>query len=202
MPAETAPYIERYRWTRTITLSIAADLVFVALVVFVPTPAIIRIPCIAVFGWFAAYSVAGVLSGKVALRVDDGAVTLGGGPFRYAATTRFHRWEDIERITLWERHIPMEIWRWTPFVLGPIRYIGLRRRPSAPQITAAGTGRADWPAHGAPVGGIAAGAARNITAFRVDLERLTQSVAAFAPDVVVESGPAVGKPQPRSRAAG
>jgi hypothetical protein len=72
-----------------LALGIGGDLAFVALAVFF-MPLIISVPVIAVFGSFALFSVAGVLSRTVALRVDATGVTLGGGPFRYQATTRFH----------------------------------------------------------------------------------------------------------------
>jgi hypothetical protein len=58
----------------------------------------IRVLVVAVFGWFAVCAVAGVLSRKIAFRVDEAGVTLGGGPFRYSSTTRFHPWAGIEKI--------------------------------------------------------------------------------------------------------
>src|SRR5580698_97421 len=197
---DTAVYVERYRWTPTVALGIAADLAFVLLTVFFIAPLFIRLPVLAVFGWFAVISIATVLSRRVALRVDEAGVTFGGGPFRYEATTRSHRWEDIEAITLWKRYLPVTIGRWTPFSFGPIEYIGLRRRPGAPSITAGGRGRADWPGYMTPVKGVAAGAARNIVAFVLDKDRLAQAVAAFAPTVAIEDGGTVGKPrQPVAR---
>jgi hypothetical protein len=193
MPDDVPIYVERYRWTTTIASGIGGDLAFVALAVFF-MPLILSVAVIAVFGSFAVYSVAGVLSRKVALRVDAAGVTLGGGPFGYEATTRFYPWEDIAAITLWQRYIPFTIGRWTPFALGPIRYIGLRRPPGAQPITSAGRGRADRPAYMAPVSGISAGAARNVTAFGLDKDRLTQAVAAFAPTVAIEDGGTVRQP--------
>lgn len=144
----------------------------VVAVFFTPRP--IAVLVTAVFGSFAVISVASALSRKVALRVDAAGVTLGGGPFRYEATTRFHPWDSIAAITLWKRYFPVTIGRWTPFSLGPLRYIGLRRIPGAPPITPAGRGRADGPAYMAPVTGIAAGAARNISAFAVDRAHLAE----------------------------
>jgi len=83
MLTDTAAYVERYRWTPTIATAIAGDLAFVAVAVFMSPPLIIRVLVIVVFGWFAVYSVAGVLSRRIALQVDEAGVTLGGGPFRY-----------------------------------------------------------------------------------------------------------------------
>lgn len=194
MPDESALYVERYRWTPTIACGVGIDLGFVAIGVFLSPPLIIRVLIVASFGWAALFSVATVLSRKVALRVDEAGVTLGGGVFRYTETTRFHRWEDVEAITLWQRYIPMTIFRWTPFALGPIRYIGVRRRSGAPPITPAGRGRADWPAFMAPATGIAAGAARGATAFFLDQATLARAVHEFAPGVPIDIGATVGKP--------
>jgi hypothetical protein len=196
VPDEFPIYVERYRWTPTIALSICADLAFVALAVF-SMPLVVGIPVMAFFGWFAVTSVAGVLTRRVALRVDAAGVTLGGRPFRYEATTRFHAWGDIEAITLWQRYMPVNIGRWTPFSFGPVRYIGLRRRPGAQPITPTGRGRADGPAYMVPVTGISAGAARNITALGLDKDRLAQAVAAFAPSLAIEDGGIVSQPVTR-----
>jgi hypothetical protein len=193
MPDDARVYVERYRWTPAIALGIGGALAFVALAVFF-MPLIIAIPVEAVFGWAAVISVAGVLSRKVALRVDAAGVTLGGGPFRYHATTRFFPWDDIAAVTIWRRYLPFTVGRWTLFALGPIRYIGLRRWPGARAITPAKRGRADWPAYMAPVPGISAGAARNITAFALDQDRLAQAVAAFASSVALEDGGTVPQP--------
>jgi hypothetical protein len=197
MPDDSATYVERYRWTPTIGIGIALALAFVAIGVFAVPPLIIRIPVVAFFGWAALFSIATVLSRKVALRVDEAGITFGGGVFRYNETTRFHRWADVEAITLWQRYIPLTIGRWSPFAFGPIHYIGVRRRPGAPPITPGGRGRADWPAFMAPATGVAAGAARSATAFVIDEARLARAVAAFAPAVPIETGATVGKPKSR-----
>jgi hypothetical protein len=89
---------------------------------------------------------------------------------------------------------------WTPLSFGPIRYIGLQRRPGAPPITRAGKGRADWPAYSAPAG-IAAGAGRNISGFALDRGLLARAVTVYAPHVTIESGGAVGRPVRRGRRA-
>ena len=68
----------------------------------------------------------------------------------------------------------------------PIRYIGLQRRRDAPHISRDGTGRADWPGFTAPVPGITAGAARNITAWLLNTDQLAAALAAYAPNVPVE----------------
>lgn len=69
----------------------------------------------------------------------------------------------------------------------PIRYIGLQRRRDAPHISRDGTGRADRPGFTAPVPGITAGAARNITAWLLNTDQLAAALAAYAPNVPVEA---------------
>jgi hypothetical protein len=193
MPGDTPVYVERYRWTPTLALGVAVDLAFVFMAVFFIAPLFIRIPVMAVFGWFAVISVATALSRRIALRVDETGVTFGGGPFRYGATTRSHPWRDIESIILWKRYLPFSIGRWTPFSFGPIEYIGLRRRPGAPRMTEGARARADWPGYMTTVKGIVAGAARNIVAFVLDKDRLGQAVVAFGPTVAINDGAIVGK---------
>jgi hypothetical protein len=201
MADDPAPYVERYRFTPGIAGSILGCLVFIALAVLTGAPLILEIPVIAVFGWFALYSAATVVSRRIAFCVDERGVTLGGGAFRYNSTTRFFPWEEIAAITLWQRYFPFTIGRWTLFTMGPVRYVGLRRHAGARAITTAGHGRADGPAYMAPMAGIAVGAARNITAWVLDQDRLSEALAAFASTVPIESGAATSRPASSRRAS-
>ena len=97
------PYTERFRLTPTIALAVLGSLAFVALAVFVPTPLIIRVLVVTVFSLYAAFSLAVALSHKIALRVDEAGVTLGGLP------PRFFPWQDIEAIMLWQRYLPFTV---------------------------------------------------------------------------------------------
>jgi hypothetical protein len=58
-------------------------------------------------------------SRKVALRVDASGVTLGGSPFRYAATTVHVPWSDVDAIVLWYQHA----------LSASLPYFGIQRRP-------------------------------------------------------------------------
>jgi hypothetical protein len=185
MLAEPTAYEARYQWTPFISWAIAGDAAFVLVAALVPTPLAIRVLVIAVFGYFGLWSLACVLSRKIAFRVDQSGITLGAGPFSYRSTTRFFPWVDISKIIVWQRNLPFTIWRWTVFSV-PIRYIGLQRRPGAPPVSGDGTGRLDRPGFTAPVAGIAAGTARNVTAWRLDTDQLAVAVATYAPDVLVE----------------
>lgn len=169
-------------------------LVFVVPMILLRPPLILEIPVVGGFGWAALYSVALVISRKVAFRVDERGVTFGGGPFRYRSSCRFFPWEDIEAITLWQRYIPYMIGRRTLFTIRSVRYIGLQRHVGARSITPGRRGLADRPAHAAPVSSIAAGAARNITAWVLDRDRLVEAVAAYAPAVRIETDATVSTP--------
>ena len=186
MLTEPAAYEARYQWTPYIRWAIAADVAFVLIAALLPMPLVIRVMVIMVFGYIGLVSLAVVLSRKIAFRADQTGITLGGVPFRYRSTTRFFPWADISKIIIWQRHIPFTIWRWTVFSI-PIRYIGLQRRTDAPHISRDGTGRADRPGFTAPVPGIAAGAARNITAWMLNTDQLAAALTAYAPNVPVEA---------------
>jgi hypothetical protein len=173
---------------------IVGCLVFVVPMILLSPPLILEIPVVGVFGWFALYSVATVISRKVAFRIDERGVTFGGGPFRYRSSCRFFAWEDIEAITLWQRYTPFTIGPWTLFKMGPVRYIGLQRHADARSITPGRRRLAGRPAYAAPARSIAAGAARNITAWTLDRDRLAESVAAYAPAIRIETDATLAMP--------
>jgi hypothetical protein len=185
MLAEPTAHEARYQWTPFISWAIAGDTAFVLVAALVPTPLAIRVMVIAVFGYFGLWSLTCVLSRKIAFRVDQSGITLGGSPFRYRSSTRFFPWGDITKIVIWQRDVPFTLWRWTLFSV-TFRYIGLQRRPGAPPVAGDGSGRLDRPAFTAPVVGIAAGAARKVTAWRVSADQLSAPVAAYAHNVAVE----------------
>jgi hypothetical protein len=185
MLAEPAAYEARYRWTPLMGGSIAGAAAFVLVGALVPMPLIIRVLCVGYFGFAGVNGLAYVLSRKIAFRVDQSGITLGGSPFRYRSSTRFFPWGDITKIVIWQRDVPITLWRWTLFSV-TFRYIGLQRRPGAPPVAGDGSGRLDRPAFTAPVVGIAAGAARKVTAWRVSADQLSAAVAAYAHNVAVE----------------
>ena len=202
-----AAYEERYRFTATVGWVVLGGLTFVLIGILIPMPLVIQVLVIGFFGWCAINTIAYAAIRKVALRVDHAGVTLGGIPYRYKATTRFFPWADIEKIVLWERMFPMTIARWTLFSIGPLRYIGMQRRAGAPPLSRSGTGMADKPAYHysldnrPPVPGIAGGALRNQTAWRLDNDQLTTALATCAPTVqLVNATPATTGKQREDRA--
>jgi hypothetical protein len=184
-----AAYEERYRFTPTVAWALIGCLAFVLIGILTPMPLVLQVLVIGFFGWGAINSITYAASRKVAFRVDHAGVTLGGGPYRYKATTRFFRWADIEKIVLWERMFPVTIARWTLFSFGPLRYVGIERRPGAPPLSRSGTGMGDKPAfhsspnYRPPVSGMAAGAGRALSAWRLDDDQLTAALATCAPTV-------------------
>jgi hypothetical protein len=182
-------YEERYRFTRTAAWAVLGCLAFVLICIVTPMPLVLQVLTIGLFGWRAINIITYAASRKVAFRVDRAGATLGGDPFRYKTTTRFFPWTDIEKIVLWQRMFPMTIARWTLFSFGPLRYIGIQRRPGAPPLSRTGTGMADKPAfhyspkYRPPVSGIAAGAGRALYAWRLDDGQLAAALAACAPSV-------------------
>lgn len=185
-----AMYEERYRWTP----AVAWPLVFCTACVVICIPNFIslvaRVPITAFGAWGIFNCIMYPASRKVAFRVDHMGVTLGGSPLRYRATTRFFAWADIEKIVLWQRIM----------LFGSLRYIGLERRPGAPPLSGGGTGRADKPIHlsySPPVTGIATGAARGLSAWRLDDDQLAAAITACAPTVqLVDAAPRTTDEQP------
>jgi hypothetical protein len=117
-PGET--YEVRFGWTRRDMLLVPASVLFVIVGVAMrhdkPVPAIVAI---ALGGVFLLIRLIGVISGRVALRVDATGVTLGMMPPWPASYTATVPWKDIEAIVLWRQ----DAGRTT------IPYIGLQRRP-------------------------------------------------------------------------
>ncbi|QEV19538.1 hypothetical protein [Streptomyces alboniger] len=115
----------------------------------------------------------------VAFRVDHQGVTLGGAPAKYARQTAFVPWRDIEAVVLWQQKTA---------ALSPMNYVGLRRRPGAPQLPGANsalsreqTGRlAPHIDHDVFL------ASRHINLWKLDRGRLAEALETFAPGVAVE----------------
>lgn len=169
-------YEARYGWTRGSGWGLVIGFAFIAVALILPMEIVIRVLVIGIFGFLVVSILAGIVGRQVAFRVDQAGVTLGGSPLRYRSATRFIPWEDIARITIWNRALPFG---------GPLSYVGLSRRPGARPLSKGGSGRADGPAYMAPVPGIAAGAARSASMWAIDHDRLAAAVAVCAPNVRV-----------------
>ncbi len=120
----------------------------------------------------------------VAFRTDYAGITLGAvpGPLGPRAAKVFVPWDDVEQIVLY-RERPGGRAR-----SAGVPCIGIRRRAGAPPLA-----KGNKPAPGCPVPGVAAGASRRITGWRLDRDRLAAVTAAVAPGVpVVDASPGLG----------
>ncbi len=140
-----------------------------------PLPWVILAPVVfalATVPWLVA-----VASRKVAFRADIAGITLGADPlswpFRHASAV-FVPWADAEAIALYQGGGPFG-WR-----VGGDPCIGIQRRQGAPALS-----RGNKPARRCPVPGVAAGAVRPVTAWRLDRDRLAALTAAAAPGIPV-----------------
>jgi hypothetical protein len=119
----------------------------------------------------------------VAFRADHEGITLGAVPgklTRRGSAAVFVPWADVEQIVLYPAY-PGGQSRYAQ-----ARCIGIRRREGAPALS-----QGNEQAAGCPVPGVAAGAARRITGWRLDRERLATVTAAVAPGIpIVDAGTA------------
>jgi hypothetical protein len=170
-----APYEERYRWTPNTVTGAALGAASLLTAILVPAmPLLVRVPLALAGTGGAASCVAYSTSRKVAFRVDQKGVTLGGGPLRYEAHTSFFPWEGVHAVVLWRRTAPPR-WpalRWPalrwPALRMSVWYVSVQRHTELPRP--------------APED-LKAGATRGMQAFRVDDARLAAAIATFAPAV-------------------
>jgi len=182
MPPDQGSYEERYRLTFPVARSAAISLVTLipALFSHQPLPWLILAPIafvLATVPWLVA-----VASRKAAFRADMAGITLGADPlswpFRHASAV-FVPWSDAEAIALFQGGGAFG-WR-----MGDDPCIGIQRREGAPALP-----RGNRPARRCPVPGVAAGAVRPVTAWRLDRNRLAALTAAVAPGIpIIEAGP-------------
>jgi len=170
-------YEERYRLTFPVVRGFAFS--FVPLIVAISShqtlPWLVLSPAafvLATVPWLVA-----VASRKVAFRADMTGITLGADPlswpFRHASAV-FIPWSDAEGIALYTGGGPLGL------RIGDDPCIGIQRRPDAPALP-----RGNKPARRCPVPGVAAGAARPVTAWRLDRDRLAALTAAAAPAIPI-----------------
>jgi hypothetical protein len=181
MPPDQGCYEERYRLTLPVVRSAAFSLVSLipAIASHQPLPWLILCPVIFVLAtvpWVLA-----VASRKIAFRAGMTGIRLGADPlswpFRHASAV-FVPWSDAEAIALYRGGGPFG-WR-----IGDDPCIGIQRRPGAPALS-----RGNKPARRCPVAGVAAGAVRPVTAWRLDRDRLAALTAAVAPAIpIIDAG--------------
>ena len=177
MPPDQGCYEERYRLTFPVARGTALGLVPLIVAIFShqPLPWVILAPVVfalATVPWLVA-----VASRKVAFRADMAGITLGADPlswpFRHAWGV-FVPWSDAEGIALRQGGGPSG-WR-----IRDDPFIGIQRRQDAPALS-----RGNKPARRCPVPGVAAGAVRPVTAWRLDRDRLAAVTAAVAPGIPI-----------------
>jgi hypothetical protein len=192
-----APYEERYRWTPAMVAGAALGAASLLTAILVPAlPLLVRVPLALAGTAGAAGCAAYGTSRRVAFRVDQQGVTLGGGPLGYEAHTSFFPWEGVHAVVLWRRTAPSR-WaalRWAarrwPARRMPARYVSVQRRTELPPAPPGRSGQASAPAacpgreapRPAPED-LKAAATRGLQAFRVDDARLAAAIATFAPAV-------------------
>jgi hypothetical protein len=178
MTPDPGRYEERYGLTKRVvwTLTVVITLVSVAALV----PSSLALKLIALLpALFALPGVARLVSRTTAFRADIAGITLGADPadwpFRRVPAV-FIPWADIERVILYRRPSRLS-GEYQP-------YIAVQRREGAPVLP-----RGNTPALGCPVPGVATGATRPVTDWRLDRERLAAVVAMVAPGIpIVDAG--------------
>ncbi len=177
MPPDQGRYEERYRLTFPVARSVAISFVSLIPALFSHQPLPWLILFLIVFVLATVPWVLAVASRTVAFRADMAGITLGADPlswpFRHASAV-FVPWADVEGIVVYpgggsvgwgSKEIPG---------------IGIQRRQGAPALS-----RGNKPARRCPVPGVAAGAVRPVSAWRLDRDRLAALTAAVAPAIPV-----------------
>ncbi|OIJ88298.1 hypothetical protein [Streptomyces colonosanans] len=176
MTENTSPvYQARYGWDRRTTGVVAASAFFTAILLLPDVPLVGRILGLPLFGGGGLFMAYMAMSRKVAFRVDETGVLLGGNPARYRATTVHVPWDDITGFVLWRQ------------VTGSasLSYVGLVRREGAPALPGDGPKSRAVVRRLVSVPEDVAFASRAVTGWRLDKERLVTAIAHFAPGVPV-----------------
>jgi hypothetical protein len=109
----------------------------------------------------------------VAFRADYAGLTLGAAPGQLSPRGRedvFVPWADVEQIILYQ----------TPGRRAATRHIGIQRRAGAPALAEGNERAPGW-----PVPGVAVGATRRVTGWRLDRDCLAAVTAVVAPGIPV-----------------
>jgi hypothetical protein len=186
-------YEERYRLTGSIAASLALSVVMFGVAVHFSYVTWMALSVLA-FVTITVPALAAAAGRRIAFRADPLGITLGASPLSWPgrdSSPVFIPWADVERIVLYSGPRARE-----PGAKDR-QWIGIQRRPSAPQLP-----RGNGPARRCPVPGLAEGATRQVIAWRLDRERLAALTAAVAPRIPVidadadTEGPALESPDP------
>lgn len=175
MAPDQGCYEERYRLTCPVARSAAISLVTLIPAIFGHQPLPWLILCLVAFVLAIVPWVLAVASGRVAFRADMAGIMLGADPLSWPfrrASAVFVPWSDAEGIALYHGGGPFG-WR-----IGDDPCIGIQRCSGAPALS-----RGNKRARRCPVPGVAAGAVRPVTAWRLDRDRLAALISAVAPGI-------------------
>jgi hypothetical protein len=178
-------YEARYGWSRrNVGLAAFGVLCLVIAVISELTPHKLPIGEAVFVGLFGlAGVVVTVMSSagkKLAFRVDDSGLTMVGSALRPRPV--HIPWHDIEAIVLWKQRLPRRV---------RMPYIGVRRRPNAPELATPGRGPVGRAAIGTLVPHMNADivyASIAVSMWKLDVDRLSTAVTHYAA-VAVEYDP-------------
>jgi hypothetical protein len=174
VPPDPGCYEERYKVAGE-ALSLAAGLLALGVLaavlgsawhpqlIFAAFPALLAIPTMLAMALH-----------PVAFRADHAGITLGAVRVLPPRPAVFIPWADIEQIILYPAGSGRKA----------VECVGVRRRESAPALP-----YGNRSAPGCSVAGVAAGAARRMTYWRLDRERLAAVTAAVAPGIPIVEAP-------------
>lgn len=178
---DLACYDERYRLTGGAVVGLAASLLSVGLGFLWHTPVVFAVIAVILAALTVTMPGGGVIDAArrvIAFRADHAGITLGAVPGKLSGRgpAVFIPWSDIERIVLYAASKGQGSHT-------PVKCIGVQRRDGAPPLP-----QGNEQAPGCPVPGVAAGATRKITGWRLDRERLAAVTAAVAPGIPIIDG--------------
>ena len=168
-------YEERYRLTGRAALVLAPALLVAGLGLMWHAQAIVIVIGV-VLGLMTALAAGGALAAarrRIAFRADQAGITLGARPGGNGPAV-FIPWEDVEQIILYPAYLRGQ------GRYAQVRCIGIKRREG---VAALSQGNEDVPR--CPVPGVAAGATRRVTGWRLDRERLAVVTALAAPGIPI-----------------
>ncbi|MCT9007377.1 hypothetical protein [Streptomyces rhizosphaerihabitans] len=178
MNSEHAAYEARFGWTARTVLMTLIGLAFFGCA-FLPNAPLLMAVSVGAFGLVGllTFSV-GALSRKVALRVDENGVTLGGSPLPVGYKTDVVPWTDIISVVLWTQHVGRK----------KMPYIGLQRKQGSPQLPGQPYGPHRQRMYETLIPHVSpeiVHASRPVNLWNLDRARLESAVETFAPQVEV-----------------
>src|ERR1039457_2420235 len=177
MPPDLACYEERCRLTGGAALGLAASLLSIGLGFLWHTPVVFAALAVILAALTVTMPGGGVIAAArrvTAFRADHAGITLGAVPGKLSGRgpAVFIPWADVERIVLYPAARRGQGTQ--------AQCLGVQRREGAPPLP-----RGNEQAPGCPVPGVAAGASRRITGWRLDRERLAAVTVAVATGIPI-----------------